>query len=88
MGKISADQLNVEQLKKLSRLAPGVSLPADPPVLSWVVWEGETVVGIFPDWESASTLIGRLFQEQQARFQARAKELATEKDFSSQISRS
>lgn len=65
VGRISAEQLTLEQVKNLkAKLASGVGIPSKPPKLLWVVWDGEEVVGIFADWASASECIGGLVEKQ------------------------
>jgi hypothetical protein len=61
MGTISASQCSLKKAKQeypsfASALEPAV----DSPNLVWVVFSGETVVGVFPDWPSASAKIGEI----------------------------
>ncbi|MEJ8862716.1 hypothetical protein [Pseudomonas jessenii] len=68
MSLIEVKQRNVIQIQSLnSKWIDGVTIPANPPELLWVVYEGEKIVGIFSNWEEASILVGALYWTQQTR---------------------
>lgn len=80
MGLIEVKQRNVAQINSLkSKWRPGLAIPENPPKILWVVYEGEQVVGIFSDWEEASTLVGVLYRAQQTKMFLREKEREDEK---------
>ena len=80
MGLIEVVQRNVPQLNNLkSKWDAGVTIPNSPKKLLWVVYEGEKIVGIFSDWEEASTFVGALYNAQQTRMFLRELEREEEK---------
>ena len=80
MGLIEVKQRDVIQIQSLkSEWSDGVTIPANPPELLWVVYEGEKIVGIFSNWEEASILVGALYWAQQTRQFLREKALEEEK---------
>jgi hypothetical protein len=80
MSLIEVKQRNVIQVQSLkSKWIDGVTIPANPPELLWVVYEGEKIVGILSNWEEASILVGALCWAQQTRQLLREKELEEEK---------
>ncbi|POD76679.1 hypothetical protein BKM17_11925 [Pseudomonas syringae group genomosp. 3] len=65
--------------RKLSAQPPNkVQFPDGSQKIVWVVWEGDAVAGIFPDWPSASACVGMLEEAQQKRILA--KEQTRERD--------
>lgn len=74
MGLIEVKQRNESYLPHRSKWAEGVAVPVDPPSLLWVVYEGEQVVGIYANWEEASTMVGTLYQRQLTRMLLREKQ--------------
>ncbi|MPQ85485.1 hypothetical protein F0170_16695 [Pseudomonas sp. MAFF 730085] len=80
MGLIEVKQSNVAQINSLkSKWRSGLRIPENPPKILWVVYEGEQIVGIFADWEEASSLVGGLFRAQQTKMFLREKERENEK---------
>ncbi|VVP74924.1 hypothetical protein PS934_00130 [Pseudomonas fluorescens] len=80
MGLIEVKQRDVIQIQSLkSKWVEGVTIPANPPKLLWVVYEGEKIAGIFSTWEEASILVGALYWAQQTRQFLREKALEEEK---------
>ena len=80
MGLIEVKQRDVIQIQSLkSKWVEGVTIPANPPKLLWVVYEGEKIAGIFSNWEEASILVGALYWAQQTRQFLREKALEGEK---------